>query len=883
MSEPEIERSRALMRRTLLEMESLRRSAGPVEMRRRFSGPRAWRLLRRTLERFQQLLGRVREGAWPDPGLAKPEWERRRRELEARGLRAESAQRELEAKRRASDADWERVSAELESLQEGWLLLARELPPGDPSKLCADLQERLSRMEGLFGELLEEEAQLQRERAMVDRLWRWLVGVWLPSAEEGLPQGADQSTWSSLRRRIQDLDRRWRGSLSDLKRVLTEEEVSVWRERMQEAERRAESLSRDLLALHEGRRIESLPGSMEPQLKALQKDCDELRARLREEQARREEDAAALELLRGKLASQAKVLESAREKKSIAEIRTETLAKELSGERAQRAAAEEASAGKDGRISALEQSLHAAQDDLRALQTTTGREEELLRQAAAMRVQLEDMESEGVGHNERIEQLRTQNQAALRERRRALQDREAAMRALEASRKQGAERLEQARDAWFAREKDLRGKLGALQESLEKLGVQSEREKAALRSALSILQSERDEWRRRVNAAVEEFDARQLKPLREEHERVMAELAKQKQRYDLDTADERSKRSILEGRLANEASLSAEEKSRAQERLRAAGELAASEKSRLEAERETARQETALEKTRTAQLGEELQQARLAKDSLESRLCELEAARAALAATVAAAAAPGEPEPETQLPSVEPVLEPAWSRVVERLRSSLGISFGHLRRLSAARLGEGQKALLKLAAGEIAKSQDTLRVLSEYLEEPPLSAPSRIETVLDAALSAWEPALRRRRIALSRRLDPLAQAKFHPETLRMAFYQLLRNAYEAMPRGGALTVRTETDASGRPCVLFSDTGPGFTQEALSRVFEPFASGKPGHLGLGLAFARRTAARFGGDVSVQNSEGVGAVVRLSLAAAGEPEEAPAFEPSDFQSP
>ena len=252
------------------------------------------------------------------------------------------------------------------------------------------------------------------------------------------------------------------------------------------------------------------------------------------------------------------------------------------------------------------------------------------------------------------------------------------------------------------------------------------------------------------------------------------------------------------------------------------------------------------------------------KKDLEKASGESEALRAALESARLERApfeTPGAPE---GAPSVEPVLEPGWFKVVSMLGGGVASVFGHLRGLASGRLPEGQKALLKLAAGELAKAQDTLSVLAGYLQEGAPCAKGRVESVLEPALAAWEGAFRRRRVSLVRRIAAVPPVSFDPEALRIAVHQVLRNAYEAMPRGGSLIVQTSRDESGRVFASFSDTGPGFSPEALVSLFEAFQTTKPGHLGLGLAFARRVMRRFGGEVSTDAGPAGGAAVRLTFA-------------------
>ncbi len=99
---------------------------------------------------------------------------------------------------------------------------------------------------------------------------------------------------------------------------------------------------------------------------------------------------------------------------------------------------------------------------------------------------------------------------------------------------------------------------------------------------------------------------------------------------------------------------------------------------------------------------------------------------------------------------------------------------------------------------------------------------------------------------------------------------LARNAVEAMPRGGVLTVRTRPGApldraGGRPGVEIEveDTGSGIPPEDLDKVFVPFYTGRPDGIGLGLAICRRIVEAHGGfiDLASQPGHGTRFTVRL----------------------
>ena len=98
--------------------------------------------------------------------------------------------------------------------------------------------------------------------------------------------------------------------------------------------------------------------------------------------------------------------------------------------------------------------------------------------------------------------------------------------------------------------------------------------------------------------------------------------------------------------------------------------------------------------------------------------------------------------------------------------------------------------------------------------------------------------------------------------LKQVFFNIAKNAMEAMQPGGRLRIKTRTD-DDNVYLLFGDTGSGIKPEDLVRLFQPYHTTKPGGTGLGLMIVQRIMREHGGQVGLESKEGVGTIVTLQF--------------------
>jgi signal transduction histidine kinase len=153
-----------------------------------------------------------------------------------------------------------------------------------------------------------------------------------------------------------------------------------------------------------------------------------------------------------------------------------------------------------------------------------------------------------------------------------------------------------------------------------------------------------------------------------------------------------------------------------------------------------------------------------------------------------------------------------------------------------------------------------------------------IDKLLAEAVTVMQPPAHARGVAVVCDVDEAATGAM-PGSVFQVFCNIIKNALDAMPQGGRLTVRLRRE--GADCVVeFTDTGGGIAPADAERIFQPFHTTTDTEgAGLGLAVCRNIVARLGGTVSAGGAEGGGAVITVRLpcrqgpAATGQSDSAP----------
>lgn len=179
------------------------------------------------------------------------------------------------------------------------------------------------------------------------------------------------------------------------------------------------------------------------------------------------------------------------------------------------------------------------------------------------------------------------------------------------------------------------------------------------------------------------------------------------------------------------------------------------------------------------------------------------------------------------------------------------------------------QGLLESAGAACERAEETIRTLAS-LARSGHAAARRRRADLRTLLSRWASmALLHGQARIEASLDlELPAIEVDETSLREAFVALLENAEESMPQGGLLRVSTSLQTPAPPAPAYvvidiTDAGEGIPSNSLERIFDPYVSTRPGHLGLGLTRVASIVSAHNGRIEVASSPGQGTSVRILL--------------------
>lgn len=187
-----------------------------------------------------------------------------------------------------------------------------------------------------------------------------------------------------------------------------------------------------------------------------------------------------------------------------------------------------------------------------------------------------------------------------------------------------------------------------------------------------------------------------------------------------------------------------------------------------------------------------------------------------------------------------------------------------LKKLKASKEADSLADSVNVCRAEVARLDG---IISNFLDairpRPPDLSELDLAEVLTEVLRFQQREFSDRRVTVeAEALDALPRVMADRNQLKQVFFNITKNALDAMQPGGRLKIRARADDDS-VYLLFGDSGSGIKQEDLVRLFQPYHTTKPGGHGLGLMIVQRILREHGGQVGIESKEGVGTVVTLQF--------------------
>lgn len=180
------------------------------------------------------------------------------------------------------------------------------------------------------------------------------------------------------------------------------------------------------------------------------------------------------------------------------------------------------------------------------------------------------------------------------------------------------------------------------------------------------------------------------------------------------------------------------------------------------------------------------------------------------------------------------------------------------------------KEMLEIIEKDIEYSNKIINDLLEYSREVTLElADSNPKSIIQMILSHLEVPSN---IHITNETQDRPILKIDTKRMRRVFTNIIKNAIDAMPKGGELTIGSESTEDN---VVFSisDTGEGMSKETLNRLWTPLFTTKAKGMGFGLTICKRFVEGHGGKILVESELGKGSTFKVTLPIATGKEDEP----------
>jgi signal transduction histidine kinase len=184
----------------------------------------------------------------------------------------------------------------------------------------------------------------------------------------------------------------------------------------------------------------------------------------------------------------------------------------------------------------------------------------------------------------------------------------------------------------------------------------------------------------------------------------------------------------------------------------------------------------------------------------------------------------------------------------------------YLKTKYGSKVEEKGKEMLKIIEKDIEYSNKIISDLLDYSKELRLEfVESTIDSIAREAIAQVKVPTN---IKISNLNKSVLNVKVDKEKMKRVFVNIIKNAIDAMPKGGTLKITSKaSDANVE--ITFRDTGEGIKKEFMEKLWSPFCTTKAKGMGLGLPICKRIVEAHGGKISVQSRFGKGTTFTITF--------------------
>lgn len=180
-------------------------------------------------------------------------------------------------------------------------------------------------------------------------------------------------------------------------------------------------------------------------------------------------------------------------------------------------------------------------------------------------------------------------------------------------------------------------------------------------------------------------------------------------------------------------------------------------------------------------------------------------------------------------------------------------------------LDDKSRQKLAIIVEEVERLEGLMAEMRDFVRPPePKKTWGNLETVVDDTVGFFQETLQERHIKVRRiKEGPMPPASFDPRHIRQVLINLFKNALEAMPRGGELTIASRVK-DGNIEISVKDTGEGMSPDVAAQIFQPYYTTKEKGTGLGLAICQFIVEKqHGGCILVDSIPGQGSTFTIQI--------------------